>query len=259
MGAAWWVLVAGAIIVIAAVLVAVALRRRARADDAPPSVGPLRFAFGTTVVLTLFAVVGTLGSVIEAVFGERVTVTVPVQRFQPLLDAGIASIDGIDAEAALGSPGFTEGVFLVSGLDAAARAWLAVGHLATGALVVTILVLIARLAQQAMQEEPFTQPISHLMARAGAVLAIGTVIGQISLGIGGSLASSQLFDSTGWTGVEIDTSAYERLGLSASGLPESTFAFEVEFWPIGVGLALIVVAGIMRRGERLQRDTAGLV
>ena len=64
----------------------------------------------------------------------------------------------------------------VSGLDAAARAWLAVGHAVTGTLIVTILVLIARLAQQAMQEEPFTQSISHLMARAGAVLAIGTVV-----------------------------------------------------------------------------------
>lgn len=241
------------------VLVVAFLRRRTQPANAPPSVGPLRFAFGTTVVLTLFAVVGTLISVIEAAFGERVTVTVPVRAIRPSLDPDITSIDGVGAEAALGSPGFTEGVFLVSGLDAAARIWLAVGHAVTGALVITILVLIARLAQQAMQEEPFTHPISHLMARAGAVLAIGTVIGQIALGVGGSLASSQLFDWTGLTGVRIETTHYERLGLSGSGLPESTFAFDVEFWPIGVGLALIVVAGIMRRGERLQRDTAGLV
>jgi len=29
--------------------------------------------------------------------------------------------------------------------------------------------------------------------------------------------------------------------------------------PVGIGLALIVVAGLIRTGERLQRDTAGLV
>lgn len=256
MGDLWWVLLAAAIIATAVIVV---IRRRFRSADAPPSVQPLRFAFGTTVLLTLFAVVGTLASVIEAAFGERVTVTVPVQGFQPLVDSGITSIDGVEAEAALSSPGFTEGVFLVIGLDAAARIWLAVGHAVSGALILTILVLIARLAQQAMQEEPFTQLISHLMARTDAVLAIGTVIGQISLGIGGSLASQRLFQSTGWAGVDVDTDGYERSGMSASGLPYSTLGVEVEFWPIGVGLALIVVAGIMRRGERLQRDTAGLV
>ncbi len=249
-----FVAVAGIVILVVAIV-----RHRIRAADAPPSVGPLRFAFGTTIVLTLLAVVGTLISVIEAAFGERVTVTVPVHAIRPTLDPDITSIDGIRAEAALGSPGFTEGVLVVSGLDAAARIWLVVGHAVTGALVITILVLIARLARQAMQEEPFSHPISNLMARAGAVLAIGTVIGQISLGIGGSLASAQLYDWTGLSGVDIETSVYERLGLSGSGLPESTFAFDVEFWPIGVGLALIVVAGIMQRGERLQRDTAGLV
>lgn len=240
------------------VLVVAFVRHRTRAADAPPSVGPLRFAFGATIVLTLLAVVGTLISVIEAVLGERVTVTVPVQRFQPLADPAVTEI-GVSAEAALGSPGFTEGVFLVSGLDGAARAWLAVGHAVSGALVIVILVLIARLIRQAMEPEPFREPISSLMARSGAVLAIGTVIGQIALGVGGSLASAQLFQPTSWVAEGTVSSTYERSGLSSIGLPESTFAFDVEFWPIGVGLALIVVAGIMRRGERLQRDTAGLV
>lgn len=241
-----------------AVLVVALVRHRTRSADAPPSVGPLRWAFGTAVVLILLAVVGTLISVIEAVFGESVTVTVPVQRFRPLVDPTVTELQ-VDADAALGSPGFTEGVFLVSGLDAAARAWLAVGHAVTGALVIVILVLIARLIRQAMDEEPFREPISHLMARSGAVLAIGTVIGQIALGVGGSLASAQLFQPTSWVSEGTLSPLYERSGLSPIGLPESTFAFDVEFWPIGVGLALIVVAGIMSRGERLQRDTAGLV
>ena len=33
----------------------------------------------------------------------------------------------------------------------------------------------------------------------------------------------------------------------------------IDLWPVGVGLVLIVVAGLIRSGERLQNETRGLV
>jgi len=256
MGLPWFVIVAALAVGVAG---AIWSWRRAQAASVRPSAAPLRLAFGVTVVAIILTVIGTVYSVIEAAFFDVVSVTVPVQGFRPALDPAITEVYDRQAEFTPSSPGFTEGVFGITGLDPAARAWLAVGHAVTGALIVVILVLVARLALHAMQDEPFAQPLSHLLARSGAVLAVGTVLAQIALGIGGSLASEQVFRIGGSAAEGEFLPGYELQGLDYSGLPVSTLSAEVQFWPIGVGLALIMVGGIMRKGERLQRDSAGLV
>ena len=49
----------------------------------------------------------------------------------------------------------------------------------------------------------------------------------------------------------------QELGLVSAGVP--TFEMSIDLAPLGWGLALAVVAGAFEIGQRLQRDTEGLV
>lgn len=132
----------------------------------------------------------------------------------------------------------------VDGLGTAARIWLAMGTLIEGAVAVTLLLVVARFARQSISDTPFTPRLGRLLVIAGITLAIGGIAGQIASGISGLLAHEQLF-----------ALSPDALGDGLPVPPALTF----DLWPLGVGLALVVVAGLVRSGERLQRETAGLV
>lgn len=132
----------------------------------------------------------------------------------------------------------------VDGLGTAARIWLAAGTFIEGAVAVTLLLVIARFARQSISDTPFTPRLSRLLVVGGVALAVGGLLGQIASGIAGLLAHEQLF-----------ALSPEALGDGIAVPPALTF----DLWPLGVGLALVVVAGLVRSGERLQRETAGLV
>ena len=68
------------------------------------------------------------------------------------------------------------------------------------------------------------------------------------------MAARQVLEAGGWAWTE-------DLGLEDPSvlLPQPRLALTIEFWPIFTGMALAAVAAAFRHGERLQRDTAGLV
>jgi len=254
-------------IMIATVLVAAAVtgllvwlvrRRPAAGSPAESGTGP-RIVLVLAAIAAGLTIVGTVASVLQVVFAREVAVTVRVGGFIPPVDERVVDIDGPTAEAVGLSPGFTEAALNVVGLDAWARAWLATGHAVNGAVIVALLLLVAGLARRAARPDPFDRPLSGRLAAGGIALAAGSLVWQAAFGIGGSLASAQVFGAYSWAINGDVGSRYSDAGLADTGLPLPTFAFDIEFWPIGVGLALIVVAGLLRTAERLQRETAGLV
>lgn len=182
----------------------------------------------------------------------------PVRPFMPSVSPGVFDLQGPSADI-VGGPGFRTGDFDVEGLDAVARAWLAAGHLANGIAVVLVLMLVASLAGRAMRSEPFARPLSGLLARTGVVLGVGGVVWQVCFIVAGNLAAAQLFGVRGFAMDEDLADRNTDLGLDASGLPAPSVEGTLEFWPIGVGLALVALAILFRSGERLQRETRGLV
>lgn len=220
---------------------------------------------GVVAVFALIsAAVTTVTTIVTAViatFGEQVTMTVPVQPFtlEPLPQ--ITSLDGPTARA-LPSPGFTEGTFVIEGLDLATRLWLVAGTLVNGAVFVLLLMAVFVMARRARLSDPFSQPLSPVLGSTGALLGIGSVIWQVCFVVAGNLAAAQVFGFSGLTAMGLDERELDRLrdiGLSEAGLPQPGSVGTIEFWPIGVGLALIALAAVFRSGERLQRDTEGLV
>jgi len=259
MGFAWWSIIVVSMALLVVGVLVWAVRRTPADGGAGDGALAARLVLGLAVIGATLGAVGAVASALQAALAEEVAVTVPVGGFLPPVDDAVFDLVGPTADALPSSPGFTEAALIVTGLDGWARAWLALGHTVNGAVVVALLLLVAGLARRAMRAEPFMQPLAGKLALGGAALAIGSIVWQAAYGFGGSLASAQVFGTESWASTADVSGRYAETGLGDTGLPFPTFQFAIEFWPIGAGLALIVLAGLLRTAERLQRDTAGLV
>lgn len=134
---------------------------------------------------------------------------------------------------------FTTAHVTVNGLSALPRFLLT---LEAGTAVSTALLVSAMVAYfcwSVLRRRPFTRPVFALVALVGYTLILGTVVGQGFGGLGRMIAASELNADP------------------ASGFwPLATL---VDLGPAGTGLVLLVAAGSIRLGQRLQRDTDGLI
>ena len=200
-----------------------------------------RVVAGGAVVGIVLSAVGGILAVVVAFASDRVTLTVPVTSTieltpDELRDSAARVVGGATSQ--------TDTVLTATGLDVTTRAFVAVEQLITTAVIVTVLVVIARLARRSIAPEPFAPRLSRSLVVGGATLAIGMTAAQVASLVAATRAHEQLFATSPGA---LDDAVYVP--------PTWTF----ELWPIGVGLVVIVLAGLIRSGERLQRDTKGLV
>lgn len=229
-----------AVLVGVAVVVGVLSPRRESAEGRRPLL-PRLVAVACLVgvaVVALGTVIGVAHSLIPT---SWVTLEIPVTLTVEETPTDLrAEPSGRLTDAVVSAPT----ALTVDGLGTAARIWLAAGTMIEGAVAVTLLLVVARFARQSISDTPFTPRLSRLLVAGGVTLAVGGLLGQIVSGIAGLLAHEQLF-----------ALSPEALGDGIAVPPSQTF----DLWPLGVGLALVVLAGLVRSGERLQRETAGLV
>lgn len=146
--------------------------------------------------------------------------------------------------ASAGTARLLEGSFstaqvAVNGLSALPRFLLT---LETGTALVTGLLVSATVAYfcwSVLRRRPFNRPVFALVALVGYALILGTIVGQGFGGLGRMIAAGEL-----------------------NADPASGFwplAALVDLGPAGTGLVLLVAAGSIRLGQRLQRDTDGLI
>ena len=169
-------------------------------------------------------------SLIDQLIRDRFTVTL-------LVDAPLP------AAASAGTAQLTEGTFstayvTLSGLSALPRFLLTLEGataLATGLLVS---VTIGYFCWSVLRRRPFSRPVFWLVALVGYALILGTVLGQGFGGLGRMMAADELSTDPGgfWP-----------------------LAAMIDPAPAVAGLVLLVAAGAIRLGQRLQQDTAGLV
>lgn len=170
-------------------------------------------------------------TLIDQLITDRFTVTL-------LVDAPLP------AAASAGTAQLTEGSFstadvTLSGLSALPRFLLTLEGataLATGLLVS---VTIGYFCWSALRRRPFSRPVFWLVALVGYTLILGTVLGQGFGGLGHMMAAGELSADPGdgfWP-----------------------LAAQIDPAPAVAGLVLLVAAGAIRLGQRLQQDTVGLV
>jgi hypothetical protein len=214
--------------------------------------GMLRVTRVIALVYGAVMLMVTITGVASTLFDREVSVTVPTREFWPMLRPGTEIVDGPSAEIVAG--GFTEATLTIADLGMDARLLLA-GHGAIlGLSHVLVAIVVALLCQRLLVGDPFRRVLSRSVAIVAAVIAAGGFVAQVLFGIGSSVASEQALRISGWS----STSTLPTDDTSP-GLPEPTFALNIDFTPLLIGLALVAVASAFRYAERLQRDTEGLV
>jgi hypothetical protein len=200
-----------------------------------------RLVAGGAIVLALFNVVAGIIGIVGAFALDTLTLRVPVittAEFPP------ADLRPSDAEVVSGGTEQIAMVLSVGGVDPLSRVLVAAEVAITSTVIVTLLVMVARLAQQSIALESFSPRLGRLLVIGGSVLTVGSIAGQAAASLSGARVHEQLFE------------------LSPDVISSSSYIppfWTVDLVPIGIGLALIVIAGLMRNGERLQSDTKGLV
>lgn len=204
------------------------------------------------LVYGVVVVLATTAAVIGQLTNDVVEVALPTQTFWPWVPEDVEIHRAGDATIVGG--GFTEALVSLEGLSVNARALLALGSLAQGLTQLAVTAAVYLLAQRLLKGEPFQPVLSRAVMVAAVALIVGGILWQVCFSIGESMAARDALTIEGWgypdaLGIEDPTSL----------LPQPTFGLTIEFWPIFTGMALAAVAAAFRRGERLQRDTRGLI
>ncbi|WP_460800795.1 hypothetical protein [Microbacterium sp. GXF6406] len=205
-----------------------------------------RLAWAATAVLALSAVIGLI-----------VDLTVPsVTMSVPFMNAWPLPLPGVEAQtdATIDSTSVAHVTAALSGLAMRTRLLWAIGQFLTALLPAVIALLVAFACHRLNTDAPFSAVlIRTTTAAASSVLGLGFT-GPVLRGIAGSMASYEAFgiSTASWEDAPRETSISDVL-------PEPTVLVPFDGWPIGVAIALFVFAALLRAGQRLQRETEGLV
>lgn len=129
----------------------------------------------------------------------------------------------------------------VTGLDAGIRLLLASADLLTLLVVAVPGVVLAVACGQALKGAPFSRTVGRWLLIGAVVVLIAGLGGEFLGSLGRAILSNEIFPPAG--------------DLSSTGV----YHVAVSFWPIGAAFALAALGAIFRYGERLERETAGLV
>jgi hypothetical protein len=232
---------------------AIAVLRRGRSPSASGVVG----AGITRVVAALYtlgAAIGTVFVVFQDFLEESVSVSMPVSQFWPSLPATV-KIDGVLAHVVGG--GFSTAQVDVAGLDGAARIWLAAGAVAQGSMATLVGVAVIILCTGVIRQNPFRPALTRGINLSAIAVIVGGLGWQVCTAVAGGLVSAQVLAANSW---ELDESKVHWSDIrQVIGLPESGQQWSVDLWPVWVGLALFAVSAVIRYGERLQKETDGLI
>ena len=182
-----------------------------------------------------------------------------VLRAVHLLTAEALSVDGLQLANAR-SPEFADGVpaiagahydsvtLVIEGLPAGLR-WLMVSHAAVAALLgIGLCLIVFTLGMRLLERSPFARSATWSIFSAAVLVMVTGMLAPLLRAISDAEVVQFLGDA-----VTLSSDA----GLSTEGLV--FFGLTIDPAPFGWGLALGVVAAAFQLGERLQRDTDGLI
>lgn len=198
------------------------------------------------LVITVLGTMYLLASVLLST--GPLHIRLPVQQFWPQIPEGVEVLDGPVAQVTGG--GFTHAEVNVVGLGWDVRLWLAAGYLTQGLVAAAIAEAVYRLSVRFDRGGPFQPRLTKAVTLAGAALIAGGLAWQFCFSIAGSLASQQTLDYTTWSGPEAATPTINGpitngpIGVGAA--PD----FDINFWPMLVGIALLATSAAFRFGEK---------
>lgn len=191
-------------------------------------------------VLWLFAVLAALVGVLSLIS----VVPAIVELFGDDLPVTLSAAMTVPTDAATGSATILSGTFdradlVVSGIDVGPRVALAGSMAATAVMTAVVAASIVAMCRAVLLGRPFVRSATWLVATASITLIAGSLIGA-----------------------GLDTVAMFSIVAALNPDPmDAVFPFmsEYDFGPLLIGLVLAVVATAFQLGQKMQRDTEGLV
>ena len=179
----------------------------------------------------LLATVAGIVTVLAQLVQDRFDVTLLADT--PLPDAASGST------ARLVDGSFDTAEVTVTGLSALPRFLLTLEGATAVATTLLVSATVAYFCWGVLRRRPFSRPVFALVALVGYALLLGTILGQGFGGLGRMIAAGEL-NGTGVDGFW-------------------PLATQVDLGPAGTGLVLLVAAAAISIGQRMQRDTDGLI
>lgn len=151
---------------------------------------------------------------------------------------------------AIEDAGYETAWLSVAGLPVGAR-WLIYGETALPALaMIAVCVAVFWLAIMLLRGRPFVRSLSNVIGITAVAVMIGGVGAQIFAGASRSAVVEHLAPSVITAGGNAADPSYEGL---------TSWALNLDLAPVGWALGLALVASAFELGQRLQKDTEGLV
>lgn len=185
-------------------------------------------------VAGLFGVLALIGASVEAI-----STTFDAETRTTLSTAAVVPADAASGSAALVSGTFASADVTLRGVSFAARALLGGGTLINGLMYAVLAAAVVYLCVNLWRGRPFSRSATWLFATASIALLAGGILGQGLITTGQFLIAGELnSDPVG-----------SVFPMASTGT----------LFPVFAGIGLGVIAAAFEFGQRLQRDTDGLV
>jgi hypothetical protein len=212
----------------------------------------LRVTLVLSVVYSFVVAVVTLFTVAADLTSNSLEVSLPIRGISLHLNPTL-KLYGTSGKL-VGGAGFDHATLDFAALGADARIWLAIGHLLAGATFVAVGVTLAILCRRVGQGDPFSALATRAVRTTGVIVLVGGLLWQVCLQVGQRLAIADVF------GITAAAWRNTAKGVTPDSVywPAANGNFGIDFWPIGIGLALFALATVFRYGQKLERDRSEL-
>lgn len=218
------------------------------------------------------AAASSILTVKQFAFDKSVYLTIYARQFWPEAPKWINYKSNAIAQVTGG--GFTRADVFVEGLGGIARTMLSLNSVAFAIVVVLACWQAFAIAREIEKGQEFKQQLSRRFAWSGAAIIVVGMLGQIANVLGTNYAAIDVFGTTsgfGWQQAAdgsgpglVPNPFVSGNGMDISdklivGVVQNGPGVGLELWPIAVGLVLLVLARVFKRGQELAEETEGLI
>jgi len=186
---------------------------------------------GGIVYATVLLAVGTIGTITDLVTGQQLLSLTVNEKLPAAADTGTATlVDGRYDSARV----------FVADLTPATSGLLTAGSIIAIVTQLAVAAVFIYLTWRLLRREPFLRSLTWSFVAAGAVLLLGSIIGQTLSGIGSWLTAAEL-------GATTDSDSFWP----------TVFTFDAA--PLGLAFVLMLVGSAFEYAQKLTVETRGLV
>jgi hypothetical protein len=215
----------------------------------------------------------TLIRLFEVLWSPVISASLRVKEFWPSLPSSLEYQTNASTQVVSG--GFRIAEIQVAGLDVSTRLVYGLEALSWGLAFGVAFFVLFRLALAVSRGSEFRNLSSRWLQFAGAFVIISGLIGSVAQAVARFLLSEQMFgQSESWKADEtianpwlppsanesdsFDVYVHQIFGATSRPLDLGA-SFDLPIWPLAIGLTILLISVLLKRGERLSAELEDLI